>query len=71
MVYFYIQHKVINSRDTVPCRVLNIYQVHRIPGAYSRYSIFEWGLIVFDILFDSLSEDEFTFQVCFTSVSSL
>ncbi|KAJ7284841.1 Frag1/DRAM/Sfk1 family-domain-containing protein [Mycena rebaudengoi] len=39
------------------------HKVHRIPGAYSRYSIFEWGLIVFDILFDSLSEDEFTFQI--------
>ncbi|KAJ6607371.1 Frag1/DRAM/Sfk1 family-domain-containing protein [Mycena sp. CBHHK59/15] len=35
------------------------HKVHRIPGAYSRYSLFEWGLIIFDILYDSLAEDEF------------
>ncbi|KAJ7219905.1 Frag1/DRAM/Sfk1 family-domain-containing protein [Mycena pura] len=34
------------------------HQVHRIPGAYTRYSFFEWSLIVFDVLFDSIAEDE-------------
>ncbi|KAI0259848.1 Frag1/DRAM/Sfk1 family-domain-containing protein [Gloeopeniophorella convolvens] len=29
------------------------HKVHRIPGAYSRYAIFEWSLIFFDILYDS------------------
>lgn len=27
----------------------------RIPGMYTRYSFFEWGLVLFDILFDSAS----------------
>ncbi|KAJ7104300.1 Frag1/DRAM/Sfk1 family-domain-containing protein [Mycena belliarum] len=35
------------------------HQVYRIPGAYTRYSIFEWSLIVFDVWFDSFAEEEF------------
>ncbi|KAK0193555.1 Frag1/DRAM/Sfk1 family-domain-containing protein [Armillaria mellea] len=35
------------------------HKVHRIPGAYTRYSFFEWGLIFFDILYDSIAETEF------------
>ncbi|KAN0065714.1 Protein cwh43 [Thecaphora frezii] len=31
------------------------HSVLRIPGAYSRYAYFEWGLIVFDLLFDAAS----------------
>ncbi|KAJ9479393.1 Protein CWH43 [Pseudozyma hubeiensis] len=27
----------------------------RIPGAYSHYAYFEWGLIIFDLLFDAAS----------------
>ncbi|KAJ6577178.1 Frag1/DRAM/Sfk1 family-domain-containing protein [Mycena capillaripes] len=34
------------------------HKVHKIPGAYTRYSFFEWGLIAFDLLFDSFIEDE-------------
>ncbi|TCD63760.1 hypothetical protein EIP91_004975 [Steccherinum ochraceum] len=30
------------------------HKVHRIPGAYTLYSIFEWSLIILDILFDSV-----------------
>ncbi|GBE88480.1 Protein cwh43 [Sparassis crispa] len=32
------------------------HKVHRIPGAYTRYSFFEWGLIFFDIMYDSAVE---------------
>ncbi|PWY99457.1 hypothetical protein BCV70DRAFT_217814 [Testicularia cyperi] len=31
------------------------HNVLRIPGAYSHYAYFEWGLIVFDLLFDAAS----------------
>ncbi|KAJ7178611.1 Frag1/DRAM/Sfk1 family-domain-containing protein [Mycena crocata] len=37
------------------------HKVHSIPGAYTHYSFAEWGLICFDLLFDSLTEDEFRF----------
>ncbi|THH23217.1 hypothetical protein EUX98_g7963 [Antrodiella citrinella] len=30
------------------------HKVHRIPGAYTYYSIFEWSLIILDILYDSV-----------------
>ncbi|KAF8905015.1 Frag1/DRAM/Sfk1 family-domain-containing protein [Gymnopilus junonius] len=35
------------------------HKVHRIPGAYTHYAFFEWGLIFFDVLYDSVSEQEF------------
>ncbi|KAH7912023.1 Frag1/DRAM/Sfk1 family-domain-containing protein [Hygrophoropsis aurantiaca] len=35
------------------------HKVHRVPGAYTRYSFFEWSLILFDILFDSVAEMDF------------
>ncbi|KAF8962704.1 Frag1/DRAM/Sfk1 family-domain-containing protein [Flammula alnicola] len=35
------------------------HKVHRIPGAYTRYAFFEWGLIFFDVLYDSVAEQEF------------
>ncbi|KZV62680.1 hypothetical protein PENSPDRAFT_657945 [Peniophora sp. CONT] len=31
------------------------HKVHRIPGAYTRYAFFEWGLIFLDIAYDSTS----------------
>ncbi|KAJ7674200.1 Frag1/DRAM/Sfk1 family-domain-containing protein [Mycena rosella] len=34
------------------------HKVHRIPGAYTWYSFCEWGLIAFDVWFDSLAEEE-------------
>ncbi|KAJ7650428.1 Frag1/DRAM/Sfk1 family-domain-containing protein [Roridomyces roridus] len=39
------------------------HKVYRIPGAYTYYSFVEWSLIVFDIVFDSFSEDEFTHMI--------
>ncbi|TFY72042.1 hypothetical protein EVG20_g957 [Dentipellis fragilis] len=35
------------------------HKVHRIPGAYTYYSFFEWSLILLDIGFDSVAEREF------------
>ncbi|KAJ7475684.1 Frag1/DRAM/Sfk1 family-domain-containing protein [Mycena latifolia] len=35
------------------------HRVHRLPGAYTRYSFCEWSLIAFDITFDSFAEEEF------------
>jgi len=35
------------------------HKVHRIPGAYTRYAFFEWFLILFDILYDSVTILEF------------
>lgn len=31
------------------------HKVYRVPGAYSRYAYFEWGLVVFDVAFDALA----------------
>jgi hypothetical protein len=30
------------------------HKVHRIPGAYSYYSLFEWGLVLIDVAFDAV-----------------
>ncbi|KAI9504115.1 Protein cwh43 [Coemansia spiralis] len=35
------------------------HKVHRIAGAYTTYAFFEWALIIFDIMFDSLAMVEF------------
>ncbi|PIL29869.1 hypothetical protein GSI_08076 [Ganoderma sinense ZZ0214-1] len=35
------------------------HKVHRIPGAYTHYSFFEWSLILLDVLYDSSAELEF------------
>ncbi|KAI0714424.1 Frag1/DRAM/Sfk1 family-domain-containing protein [Cerioporus squamosus] len=35
------------------------HKVHRIPGAYTHYSFFEWGLIFLDVLYDSSAELDF------------
>ncbi|CAL1715979.1 unnamed protein product [Somion occarium] len=35
------------------------HKVHRIPGAYTRYSFFEWSLIILDIMFDSVAASDF------------
>ncbi|KAJ2157704.1 Protein cwh43 [Coemansia sp. RSA 552] len=36
------------------------HKVHRVAGAYTTYAFFEWALILFDVLFDSLAAVEFT-----------
>lgn len=41
---------------TVPMVPLYIqHKYYRVPGAYSRYAYFEWGLIILDIAFDALA----------------
>ncbi|KAJ2707448.1 Protein cwh43 [Coemansia sp. IMI 203386] len=35
------------------------HKVHRVAGAYTTYAFFEWALIVFDVMFDSLAMVEF------------
>ncbi|KAI9247539.1 Frag1/DRAM/Sfk1 [Sporodiniella umbellata] len=35
------------------------HKVHRVPGAYSIYALFEWSLILYDVGFDALSCYEF------------
>ncbi|KAG1821921.1 Frag1/DRAM/Sfk1 family-domain-containing protein [Suillus subaureus] len=35
------------------------HKIYRIPGAYTRYSFFEWSLILLDVLFDSITELDF------------
>ncbi|KAI6147018.1 Frag1/DRAM/Sfk1 family-domain-containing protein [Pisolithus thermaeus] len=35
------------------------HKVYRIPGAYTWYSFFEWGLILLDILYDSITGIDF------------
>ncbi|KAJ2451193.1 Protein cwh43 [Coemansia sp. RSA 2336] len=35
------------------------HKVHKIAGAYTTYAFFEWALIVFDVMFDSLAMVEF------------
>src|SRR6266571_6026876 len=62
MIYFFVQHKVHRipggtfSGDTQPqCEYMFT------PGqlAYTRYAFFEWSLIVFDILYDSVAIIDF------------
>ncbi|PFH46805.1 hypothetical protein AMATHDRAFT_153788 [Amanita thiersii Skay4041] len=36
------------------------HKVYRIPGAYTYYAFFEWGLISLDVCFDSVAEKEFS-----------
>ncbi|KAJ2009831.1 Protein cwh43 [Coemansia thaxteri] len=35
------------------------HKVHKIAGAYTTYAFFEWALIAFDVMFDSLAMVEF------------
>ncbi|KAN0120924.1 Frag1/DRAM/Sfk1 family domain containing protein [Russula decolorans] len=47
------------------------HKVHEIPGAYTHYAFFEWSLILFDVLYDSVTILDFennelaiSFNVC-------
>lgn len=59
MIYFFIQHKVHRipggeSRDND----VNTRNSCVAVAAYTQYSFFEWGLILFDVMFDSAVEQE-------------
>lgn len=52
--------RLISSLSFFACIPFMVYffikhKVDKIPGAYSYYAYFEWGLIVFDLLFDAAS----------------
>ncbi|KAH8923686.1 hypothetical protein BT69DRAFT_1349992 [Atractiella rhizophila] len=36
------------------------HKVHRVAGAYSKYAICEWTLVFSDVIFDSLTSEEFS-----------
>ncbi|KAF9007648.1 Frag1/DRAM/Sfk1 family-domain-containing protein [Cyathus striatus] len=40
------------------------HKIYRIPGAYTRYAFFEWGLIFSDILYDSVLSKNFGKPIC-------
>ncbi|KAI0297277.1 Frag1/DRAM/Sfk1 family-domain-containing protein [Multifurca ochricompacta] len=45
------------------------HKVHRIPGAYTHYAFFEWSLILFDILYDSVTIVDFENSGIETSIN--
>ncbi|PKS04956.1 hypothetical protein jhhlp_008322 [Lomentospora prolificans] len=48
------------------------HKIHRVPGAYTIYSFFEWSLILFDIAFDSVTALDFsTFEVVVKDVKGV
>ncbi|KIK62372.1 hypothetical protein GYMLUDRAFT_41803 [Collybiopsis luxurians FD-317 M1] len=46
------------------------HKVHRIPGAYTNYSFFEWGLIFLDVLYDACAEEEFRLNDLHVTIGS-
>lgn len=63
LVYFFIQHKVhrVPGGVLIPLlKFLNPFHNHHyVFAAYTRYAFFEWGLVFFDVLYDSVAEQEF------------
>ncbi|KAJ3788058.1 Frag1/DRAM/Sfk1 family-domain-containing protein [Lentinula aff. detonsa] len=47
------------------------HKVHRIPGAYTQYSFFEWGLIFLDVLYDACAEEEFRLNDLHVAIGDL
>ncbi|KAJ7931407.1 Frag1/DRAM/Sfk1 family-domain-containing protein [Mycena leptocephala] len=47
------------------------HKVHRVPGAYTKYSVFEWNLIALDLVFDSIAEDELKTYIFWSIFTSL
>jgi hypothetical protein len=66
LIYFFIQHKVHSIPGGACFRIYALDSANK-DLAYTRYSFFEWALIVFDILYDSVAELDFkeaNIQVC-------
>ena len=58
MIYFFIQHKVhLIPGGTLFSDIQPHSEYTFTPGqlAYTRYAFFEWSLILFDVLYDSLA----------------
>ncbi|KAI1344358.1 Frag1/DRAM/Sfk1 family protein [Xylariaceae sp. FL0016] len=48
------------------------HKVHRVPGAYTTYSFFEWSLILYDVAFDAVTALDFeTFEITVRDVKGL
>ncbi|KAI1385996.1 Frag1/DRAM/Sfk1 family-domain-containing protein [Hypoxylon trugodes] len=48
------------------------HKVHRVAGAYTTYSFFEWSLILFDVAFDAVTALDFdTFEIVVKDVKGL
>ncbi|KIJ14203.1 hypothetical protein PAXINDRAFT_163399 [Paxillus involutus ATCC 200175] len=47
------------------------HKVQRIPGAYTRYSFFEWALVFLDVLYDSISGNDFDTYLFWSIITSL
>ncbi|KAI1349775.1 Frag1/DRAM/Sfk1 family protein [Xylaria sp. FL0043] len=48
------------------------HKIHRVPGAYTTYSFFEWSLILYDVAFDSVTALDFdTFEIIVKDVNGL
>ncbi|KAK5630365.1 hypothetical protein RRF57_006080 [Xylaria bambusicola] len=48
------------------------HKIHRVAGAYTTYSFFEWSLILYDIAFDAVTALDFdTFEIIVKDVNGL
>ncbi|KAI8966291.1 Frag1/DRAM/Sfk1 family-domain-containing protein [Daldinia sp. FL1419] len=48
------------------------HKIHRVAGAYTTYSFFEWSLILFDVAFDAVTALDFdTFEIVVRDVKDL
>ncbi|RWA08210.1 hypothetical protein EKO27_g6884 [Xylaria grammica] len=48
------------------------HKVHRVAGAYTTYSFFEWSLILYDVAFDAVTALDFdTFEIIIKDVNGL
>ncbi|KAJ3560934.1 hypothetical protein NPX13_g9132 [Xylaria arbuscula] len=48
------------------------HKIHRVPGAYTTYSFFEWSLILYDVAFDAVTALDFdTFEIIVKDVNGL
>ncbi|KAI1171524.1 Frag1/DRAM/Sfk1 family protein [Nemania sp. FL0916] len=48
------------------------HKIHRVAGAYTKYSFFEWSLIFYDVAFDAVTAMDFdTFEIIVKDVNGL
>ncbi|KAI1826546.1 Frag1/DRAM/Sfk1 family protein [Xylaria intraflava] len=48
------------------------HKIHRVAGAYTKYSFFEWSLILYDVAFDAVTALDFdTFEIIVKDVNGL
>ncbi|KAI0448182.1 Frag1/DRAM/Sfk1 family protein [Xylaria telfairii] len=56
----------------IPMVYFFMHKIHRVPGAYTTYSFFEWSLILYDIAFDAVTAVDFkTFEIIVKDVNGL